>query len=144
MILLLFSLLLTPAAFAKFDDAALQARLAESTKEKTRLVIYHWSPHMPLSVRGLEDLLATKGDRDYRVLALLGEDSGGKAAREVAKKKKWPDSVLERDESLALRRRGARVHYPSYDFVKDGAFVGNLVPGYREPASLKDLAKERF
>ena len=144
MIALLVSLLFTPTAPAKFDDAALRARLTASAEEKSKLLIYTWSPQMPLSVKGLAELMETKGKRDYRVLVLLDDGANTKVAAKVAKDHKWPAAVLERNESLELRKQGSRLHYPSYVFVKDGKYVGALLPGYRNHEELADLAARKF
>jgi hypothetical protein len=141
---LFLSLLLSISAPAKFDDAALRSRLEESAKDKTNLLIYTWSPQMPISVRGLSELFASKGRRNYRVLALLDEGANLKEAGKLVKEKGWPAAFLERNESLELRKQGARVHHPSYIFVKDGRYAKPLVPGYREPAELARLTAEAF
>ncbi|RZA07328.1 MAG: hypothetical protein EOP11_07965 [Proteobacteria bacterium] len=144
MISLLLTLFLSPLAPAKFDDAALKSRLEESAQKKTKLLIYTWSPQMPISVKGLTELMATAGERNFKVLALLDGGANLAAAKQVAKEKKLPASVLERDESLELRKLGSHVHFPAYILVNGGAFTGGLLPGYRSPAALKSLTEEKF
>ena len=127
---------LSAPASAKFDDAALQKRM--SSEEP--ILIYTWSPHMVLSQKGARELLASSKDRPYKVLVVMDANASNRLAREIVKKNGWPASFLEKNESRTLLSRGARIHYPSYQFVKKGELSSPLIPGYRTPAELKEIA----
>ncbi len=126
---------LTAPASAKFDDAELQKRM----KSEEPILIYTWSPHMVLSQKGISELLANK-DRPFKVLVVMDASASEKLAKEIVKKNGWPASFLEKNESGTLLGRGARIHYPSYQFVSRGALLSPLIPGYRTPAELKQIS----
>lgn len=135
MLSLLLLLGFSAPASAKFDDAALQKRMSSDEP----ILIYTWSPHMVLSQKGVGELLANK-DRPYKVLVVMDAGASERVAKEIVKKNGWPASFLEKNEANGLLARGARIHYPSYQFVKKGAFASPLIPGYRTPAELKAIA----
>jgi hypothetical protein len=138
---MLLSLLLTAYAHAAFTNSDLKRALAKSQTPPSKLLIYTWSPRMTLSIRGLEELMADRG-RAYKVLFLLENGGDAKLARRVAKEKGWPAALLEENQAEELRARGSAVHFPSYQFLKNGKFAGPLQPGYRTPAELQALAKD--
>ncbi|RZA07491.1 MAG: hypothetical protein EOP11_07560 [Proteobacteria bacterium] len=139
LILALFIFKAVPAG-AAFDAKGLARALAKSEREKSNVLIYTWSPRMTLSIRGAEELMKDK-QRRYKVLFLLENRADRALAAKVVKEKSWPRALLEENRAEILRARGTEVHFPSYQFVKNGKFTGPLQPGYRSPAELKVIAE---
>jgi hypothetical protein len=122
-----------------FGNADLTAVLQKSRSGRGTL-IYTWSPHMVLSQKGLEELLSNPEFKDTKLIVLLDPNCNMDLAREMAAQKGWPESVLRPLAAQKLIAKGARVHFPSYQFVSGGRFRGPLIPGYKSSAYLHLLA----
>jgi hypothetical protein len=115
-----------------FSDADLD-RMEKTDKT---FVVYTWSPHMNLSVRGLDEALAGENKNGTKVIAILDPACDRSIAEKIAKEHGWPDSVLRRNESASLLARGFRIHFPTYQFVAHGRLQGSVIPGYKSPKEL--------
>jgi hypothetical protein len=123
-----------------FGNADLTAAMQKSRSGRATL-IYTWSPHMVLSQKGLEELLSNPEFKDTKLVVLLDPNCNKDLARQMAAQRGWPESVLRPLAAQKLIAKGARVHFPSYQFVGGGRFRGPLIPGYKAPAYLHLLAR---
>src|SRR4051812_36018540 len=96
-------LLFAITAFARpFTNADLH-RLGDS-------LVYSWSPHMNLSVRGLDEALERERHGGPRVVALLDPGANRALAKKIAKEHGWPDTALRTEAASELAEMGIRVH----------------------------------
>jgi hypothetical protein len=143
-----FFLLLAPSvllgAVVKFSDEDF-LKLQQQSRDRSRSVflVYTWSPHMNLSVRGLEELMES-GQNNLILVPVLDPNANLEIATEIAKQKRWPAEVLRVNEARALIQRGSRVHYPSYSFLRKGQFQGPLLPGYKTGRQLETFRKKHL
>ncbi|RYZ88968.1 MAG: hypothetical protein EOP06_10050 [Proteobacteria bacterium] len=96
---------------------------------------------MNLSVRGLDELRANESFGKARVLFLLDPKSDFEIAKKIVNEHSWPKESLRTNASETLFARGTRVHYPSYQLVKNGQLLGPLFPGYKNAVQLKDFVE---
>lgn len=106
-------------------------------RKSSQVLLYSWSPHMNLSVRGLDQALEAARHGGARVVAVLDPGCNRELAASVARDHGWSEEVLRIDESRELIDRGFRVHFPSYLFVSKGMIRGSVIPGYKTAAELE-------
>lgn len=139
-----FLILFGPFSYAEnakdFTDADLKKVLAQNLK--TDALIYSWSPHMNLSVRGLDELL--KSPQNNGLVVLLDPNSNSKIAEEIVRTRKWPESVLRRNTSQILIEKGARVHYPNYIFISHGKLDTPILPGFKTSSQILEFKKRNL
>ena len=104
-------------------------------------VFYAWSPHMPLSVDGLHEILATAERLDLLVIPVLSSHSNVAYARDRIAGRDLPDSVLRAGQSVELVRRDLFVHAPAILIFDGGAFVSPVLPGFRRAADYAALIR---
>lgn len=120
-----------------FTDKDLQKLLAASKKSPSKdFLIYSWSPHMVLSVKGLQELDLTAG-RNTQTTVLLDPNADFTLARTFAHENKWPERVLMRNNSKQLLSKGAQIHFPNYIFIRGGRFNLPLLPGYKSALQIQ-------
>jgi len=117
------------------------------TDEKVRAILergspgvfYAWSPHMPLSVDGLHEIL-TAGERlDLVVIPVLSSHANIAYARDRIDGLDLPESVLRRGQSTELIGRDLFVHAPAILVFDGGGFVSPVLPGFRYAADYEAL-----
>lgn len=123
--------LLAQAAPGPFTDADLHR-----AEKKGDALVYAWSPHMNLSVRGLDQALARERHGGPHVIAVLDPACNRALARKIARTHGWPEEALRENASDELIGRGFRVHYPSYLFLSGGSSIGPVIPGYKTEKEL--------
>lgn len=94
-------------------------------------VFYGWSPHMPLSVDGLHEILAVGERLDLLVIPVLSSHSNVAYARDRIAGRNFPDSVLRNGQSVELVRRDLFLHAPAILIFDGGEFVSPVLPGFR-------------
>lgn len=94
------------------------------------LVVYVWSPHMPLSVDGYAPLREAAEARGLVVLPALFAGSDAGFAQREAERAAMPDSALRFLAATELILRDAQVHAPSV-VVFQGVEASPVMPGYR-------------
>lgn len=109
-----------------FTDADLRA----ARQASPRLVVYVWSPHMPLSVDGYAEVAAAAGTFDAIVVPVLFAGSDPAFARREADRVGMPRGALREMASRTLARREGQLHAPSIVVFQD-AGVAPVLPGYR-------------
>ncbi len=131
-IFLFFALTFSAAAAPPFTDARLRALEAKGNEA----LLLSWSPHMPLSVRGLDEAFARAKISGTVLVPLLDPGSNLELARRIAREKGWLASALAVNESSELLERGFRVHAPSYQYLRQGKLLGPALPGYKTEKQL--------
>lgn len=94
-------------------------------------VFYAWSPHMPLSVDGLREILVAGERLDITVIPLLSSHSNSNYARDRIHGRGLPESVLRQGRSPLLIERDLFVHAPAILIFAEGGFVSPVLPGFR-------------
>lgn len=116
--------------------STLGARGAEDGLEgqgSAGVVVYAWSPHMPLSVDGFREIEAAADELGLRVVPVLFAGSDRDFARREATRVEMPPAALREVGSVELTMRDAQVHAPSI-LVFQGGRVFPVLPGYRNAA----------
>lgn len=140
---LIFSLGAAAKSSKDFTDQDLDHLLKASLSKKTQGMIYVWSPHMPLSIRGVKEAENIAKTKKLKLIILLDPYSNLNAAQQISKKEKFPPSYLVRLESRKLLRKEMTVHFPSLIVFNKGGLAGEMRGGYDNPQRLADyLDKE--
>jgi len=111
-----------------FTDGDLRSSLAGTPDQS--LVIYSWSPHMPLSVDGYAEVAEAAHARGMTALPVLIAHSDLDFARREAERVGMPSHALRQIDSVELIQRGVQLHAPSI-LVFGLTRVSPLLPGYR-------------
>ena len=106
-------------------------------------VFYAWSPHMPLSVEGLSEILAAGERLGLIVIPVLSSHANLAYARDRIEGRDIPDSVLRRSQASELIGRDLFVHAPAILVFDGGKFVSPVLPGFRYAADY-DVLIGRF
>lgn len=128
LIVLTLTIFVAAAAFAKepFTDQDLNDVL--QTNETG--IIYMWSPYMPLSVIGREDILKIGKKMNLNVTLVVDP---------LATQTDTPDPLMR---SHALMEFGVLDHYPAIVLHKDGQLVEDvIIHGYEKKKTLTRLIK---
>lgn len=94
------------------------------------LVVYAWSPHMPLSVEGFREVAEAARRLGMTAVPVLIAHSEADFARREAERAAIPLSGLREMDSVELIQRGVQLHAPSIIAFGYGR-VSALLPGYR-------------
>jgi hypothetical protein len=92
-------------------------------------VFYSWSPHMPLSLDGLEQVASAAKQLGVELVVLqdpIADPKGIEAALPIIKKLKLQSRVLAAQE---LAFRGFTTHYPNVMVFGKGQLVSRMFPG---------------
>jgi hypothetical protein len=116
-------------AEARLTDALLEEALGAAS-DRAGLVVYAWSPHMPLSVDGWREIAATADRLDLSALPTLIAHADTDFARREAARGGIPQQGLRVVSSVELVMRDLQVHAPSI-LVFSGERVSPVLPGYR-------------
>ena len=106
-------------------------------------VFYAWSPHMPLSVDGLSEILAAGERLDLLVIPVLSSHANIEYARSRIVARNLPESILRRGQSTELVGRDLFVHAPAILIFDNSEFVSPVLPGFRYAADYEALI-ERY
>ena len=112
-----------------FTDADLREALRAS-EARAGLVVYAWSPHMPLSVDGWPELADAAAALDLVAIPVLIAHADMDFARREAARVGSPASALRTVASVELIMRDMQLHAPSI-LVFRGDRVSPVLPGYR-------------
>jgi hypothetical protein len=102
-------------------------------------VFYAWSPHMPLSVDGLNEILAAGQRLDIPVTLVLSRHANSRYARDRASGLQLPDGAFRISHSIELEMRDFNVHAPAILVYDNGRFVSPVIPGFRYAADYEAL-----
>ena len=121
-----------------FTDHDLRALTDSLAAEGRGLVVYAWSPHMPLSVDGWAAIENASQAAGVPVIPVLINGSDGDFARREAERVGMPAAGLAEVASLELIMRDIQVHAPSI-LIFDGSRISRVLPGYRDTAGYLDF-----
>lgn len=121
----------------RFANAELDHLIKQTGGGGQPVVVYGWSPHMPLSIRGLSELLTLGERQDIKIVPVLDPIANETLVTQVMSHQHWPIAYATRAKSAHLIALGFRVHYPSYLLISHGRVASGLLPGYKTPNNLK-------
>lgn len=93
--------------------------------------IFTWSPSMPLSIDGVNQLVKASKKSGFSLLVVLDQKANLKRAQKISEKNKWPFSYTYKSNSVELKFRNMFVHFPSALMIKDGKISKKTVPGFK-------------
>ena len=97
-----------------FTDADLRRAVSAASTDGSRgVVIYVWSPHMPLSVDGYREIATAAAAHGLCLVPLLFPGSDPDFAAAEAERAGIPDDGLREAASVELDFRDAQLHAPS-------------------------------
>jgi len=100
-------------------------------KENQAGIFYSWSPHMPLSVNGYEEIESATNALGLTLVAVLSDHTNDDFASEQSELSGIPANALQRNRSVELIMRDLQVHAPAILIFDDGKFVSPTLPGFR-------------
>lgn len=115
-----------PAAAGAFTDADLRSLVAK----EDRVVVYLWSPHLPLSVEGYAEIAAATARVGGRLVALVDPSADRGFVDRVGDAQAIPAEARRPMGAVELLFRDLAVHTPSVLVFANGA-VSAPLPGYR-------------
>ncbi len=139
----IFSQAQITAVRGEFTDQNLLKLLDNSGSKKASGVIYSWSPKMPLSELGVEELaeIATR----LKIPLTIVLDPNVPEAEVLAASK---GNLLLKDslklKSATLTAMSMKIHYPSLVIYKNGQLLSPSRPGYDEPERVEEYLIRRL
>lgn len=144
-VMLIVMTLLTKLAHGQdFTDRDLEKILNSSLKSKSQGLIYVWSPHMPLSVRGVKEVEKLAKEKKWALTILRDPYANKVVADKVASREKFPKNYLRRMESRTLLQREMSLHYPSLIAFRSGHLSPGVRGGYDDPKRLERFLALEF
>ena len=98
------------------------------------VLLYLWSPHMPLSVDGWREVQRAAAARGLTVEPLLDPQANREFAAASARAAGLPDTALRVVDSVELQFRELALHAPSLALFSGGRMRGSPLRGYRTAA----------
>jgi len=93
--------------------------------------MYSWSPAMPLSIDGLEEVKRAARSLEQSLVVVLDPNASLNVARKIAKKRGWPDTYLRKPASVEITLRGILDHYPTMTHFRNGQLSNRILPGMK-------------
>ena len=137
---LLAILLSAAAAHPALDDEALDRLL----HREPRFAVCIWSPHMPLSVDAVAQVLSAGRALGVPIVAVLDPRADRAYAAAAATAAKLPDDVLRLAQATRLMRADAFQHVPTLVVFAGGSQAGAPIVGYLDAAEYQRRLRERF
>ena len=117
-------------------DAFTDEDLKELLAGDDRLVVYLWSPHLPLSVEGYHEIVHATSSISVPLVAVADGTAESGFVQRVADAYGIPDESRRPMRSVELLFRDLAVHTPSL-VVFSGGHVSAPLPGYRNRAAYR-------
>ena len=112
-----------------FTDVELRS-LVGGADAPTAVVVYSWSPHMPLSVDGYREVARAADALGMALVPVLIPGSDRPFALREAERVGMPTEQVRTSRSIELAMRDAHVHAPSILVFGRGR-ISPVLPGYR-------------
>lgn len=111
-------------------------------KDLTGLV-YSWSPHMNLSVKGLKAIQAIAAEQKLPLTVLMDSQSASELelAKKILDKEKIKLDKILIGSSMELYYRRTNIHYPNLIVFKNGRIVDGMLPGLAGHDQYTDFIK---
>ncbi len=123
----------TPSA-AIPRDAFTDDDLKQLLARQDRVVVYLWSPHLPLSAEGYAEIVAAASTVGIALAAVVDASAERSFVRRVADEYEIPADATRPTRSIELLFRDLAVHTPSI-LVFANKTVSAPLPGYRNRAA---------
>ena len=123
-----------------FADKNLQHLLSKGSAG----IIYIWSPHMPLSIKGLVEISALAKRLKMDLTILMDPNASQDSGLRAVKRNHLDSTAIIKVGASELIQRSSLFHFPSYVFYKDGKIFGDARLGYDEPIRLEQVAREKL
>lgn len=131
-----------PAGVDDFDDRALNLVLSDADAASEQgVVVYAWSPHMPLSVDGWSEVDAAARTVGLRAVPVLIDEADEGFARREADRVGIPPEGLRAITSVELIMRDLQLHAPAILLFADDR-VSPVLPGYRNSDGYRRFLEE--
>jgi hypothetical protein len=104
-------------------------------------VFYAWSPHMPLSVDGYEEIRAAAEALHIAVTPVLNEHANIGYAHDRARRVAMPTAGFAVNRSVELNMRALNVHAPAILIYAHGRIVSPVIPGFRYAEDYEGLIR---
>lgn len=124
----------------EFTDRSLKTLLVQHPVG----IVYLWSPHMLLSVEGINELNEITKELGISYDVLLDSNANTSFAKATAIKIGLKKDIFRKNSALELFFRNFSVHSPSLLLYKNGEIIGPIIPGYRSPTHYKQLIRTRL
>lgn len=119
------------ARIVKLDDRKFNDReLAQLIERNKTGLIYAWSPHMPLSIDGINEIKQAAAKLNLPVTFVLSPHANMEFAKKVLNEKKLPAEYLKVYDSLEMVERGSSLHFPSLLIYQNGKLFRRARPGH--------------
>ena len=105
---------------------------------KSKGVIYLWSSHMPLSVKGIPNIKKAAEELNLKLIILQDVNSNVKANL------KLPEKYTQKIESFELKMRNAYLHFPTVLVFHKGTIRSKIKYGYENKNGYKKDIKNIF
>jgi len=125
---------------ADFTDEDLQKIL---TANKNGL-IYIWSPHMTLSVKGIADIKKAAAAVGMPVDLVMDPIADETRAQEILKELDLPATAILRMHSNELGGHSVTLHYPALMVYKAGVLCSTVQRGWRDSDDYRKIVTEIF
>ena len=124
----------------RFDDAALERLL----RERQRVVVCIWSPHMPLSIDAVHQVTLAARALDVGVVVVLDPRADRAYAATAAVAARLPLEALQAAHALKLLQADAFQHSPAIVAFADGQQAGPPIFGFRTASDYEQAIRQRF
>lgn len=115
--------------------------LLEILNTQRSTVVYAWSPHMPLSIDGVEEIERAAKQLSLDTVFVVDPHADKKRVEEtIAKHPNLRGSRLIVSDELLMRGFGQ--HYPSLIAIKAGKIHGRIIPGFKFHERYGELLRE--
>ncbi len=116
-----------------FTDNDLQALLKSQSQQKKSkgLVLYQWTPYMPLSYYGIASIKKAAQKLDLKVFLLVDAKAAKEDILYVAQNLSIKPTELHLNFSQELNQRGMNLHFPSAIYTYLGQISSRRYPGYK-------------
>ncbi len=106
-------------------------------------LIYSWSPHMTLSVRGLKEIQAIAAEKKLPLTVLMDSQSASELelAQKILDKEKIKLDKILIGSSMELYYRRTHIHYPNLIVFKNGRIIDGMLPGLAGHDQYSDFIK---
>ncbi|MBL7543159.1 MAG: hypothetical protein JNL11_05050 [Bdellovibrionaceae bacterium] len=138
-----FSIAYAHAAGGEFSDLHLQHILETSRLQNTAGLIYAWSPRMPLSILGAEELSVLAAKLNLPLHIVLDPTALEDDVLATAKNNFFLEHSPKLDSSILIAMN-MKIHYPSLILYKNGQLLNPSRPGYDEPERLENYVIQRL
>ncbi len=117
-------------------------KIGNFIKQSKTGFIYLWSPHMPYSWKGVEEVrkIALKHPK-LSIEIMMDPNGDPQVAKKITKINGWPSDYLKKADSTEFVMRGFYLHAPTLIPFKNREF-GFHLPGYRDAQFMSKFLKK--